>query len=144
MQCHNHQTYFICNLNWVFINFFSLSAFSTRPVLAWSVNLSSGGALQLLHQPVHINRRWLLPRNPALHFIDKRGQIHQHSLLLGMAFFKTHFLDADLAVGEFVLAQDDGEGDTALLGGAELLREFGFEFVRKFSLWVLVVDCCTA
>ena len=121
---------------------FSLLTFSTRPVLAWSVNLSSGGALQLLHQPVHINRRRLLPRNSALHFINKRGEIHQHSLLLGVALFKTHFLDADFAVGELVLAQDDSEGDTAFLGGAELLWEFGFEFVREFSLSDVSCCCC--
>jgi hypothetical protein len=51
-----------------------------------------------------------------------------------VAFLETQFLDTNLAGGEFVLAQDDGEGDTALFGGLELLGELGLDLVGEFSL----------
>lgn len=56
-----------------------------------------------------------------------------------MAFFQAHFLDADFAVGQFLFAKDNSEGDGALFGGFELLRELGLDFVGVFGLISLVL-----
>lgn len=51
-----------------------------------------------------------------------------------MSVLQTHFLDADLAGRELVLAQNDGEGDAGLFGGLELLGELGLDLVGEFGL----------
>lgn len=89
-------------------------------------------ALQLLCKSIHI--RLTLPRKTSLHLVDQRGEVHQHTFLLGVSFLETHFLDADLTVGEFVFAQDDAEGDTALFGSLKLLGELGLDLVGEFGL----------
>lgn len=51
-----------------------------------------------------------------------------------MAFLESQFLNTNLASGEFVLAEDDGEGDASLFGCLELLGEFWLDLVGEFSL----------
>jgi hypothetical protein len=46
-----------------------------------------------------------------------------------MTFLETQFLNTNLAGGELVLAQDDGEGDASLFGGLELLGQLGLDLV---------------
>lgn len=96
--------------------------------------------LQLRHKPVHIPRpsrrkdSLLLLHKSRLDLFNQRGHVDQHALLLGVSFFETHFFDAELAGCELVFAEDDAEGDAALFGGFELLREFGLDFVGEFGL----------
>jgi hypothetical protein len=52
---------------------------------------------------------------------------------------QTHLLDAALASGEFFLAENDSEGDGALLGGLELLGKLGLQLVVEFGLDGLLV-----
>lgn len=75
-----------------------------------------------------------LPSDTGFYLGGKTSEIHQHTFLLGVAVLETHFLDADFAFSKFVLTQDDGEGDTALFGGLELLWELGLNLVGKFGL----------
>lgn len=96
--------------------------------------------LQLRHKPIHIPRStrrnsFLLLHKSSLDFIDQRGHVNEHALLLGVSFFETHFFDAELAGGELVFAENDAEGDAALFGGFELLGEFGLDFVGEFGLF---------
>lgn len=69
-----------------------------------------------------------------LELVGKLGKLDFDTLLLGVAFGKTHLLDADLAGLQLLLAEDDGEGNTALFGGLELLGELGLHLVGEFSL----------
>lgn len=88
-------------------------------------------------QPLHLlhefrNRGGTSLRLPVQSGLDLLGevlQVDQHALLLRVSLLETHLLDADLALDEFVLAQDDGEGDAGGFGGLELLGEFGFDLV---------------
>jgi hypothetical protein len=47
---------------------------------------------------------------------------------------QTHFLDAAFASGELLLAENDSEGDGALLGSLELLGKLGLQLVVEFGL----------
>lgn len=83
------------------------------------------GTLQLLRQ----SRRGLLRAQAPLEFCNERGQLYLHAFFLRVALGKTHLLDADLASLELVFAEDDAEGDAALLGGFELLGQLGLQLV---------------
>lgn len=54
-----------------------------------------------------------------------------------MALGQPQRLDAALAVGLLVVAEDDGEGDGASFGGFELRLHFGFELVGELGLFFL-------
>lgn len=75
-----------------------------------------------------------LPGNPLLNLLRDILQVDQHALLLRMALLQAELLDADLARSELVLAEDDGERDAVRLCLAELLGEFGLDFIREFRL----------
>lgn len=77
--------------------------------------------------------------HPGLDLRRQSSQINQHTFLLGVSVLQTHFLDANLAGRELVLAQDDGEGDAGLFGGLELLGELGLDFVGEFGLWIISI-----
>ena len=94
-------------------------------------------ALELL---CYSGRPILLPSHTGFHLGGEISEIHQHAFLLGVAFFETHLLDADFAVGEFVFTQNDGEGDTTLFGGLELLWELGLNLVGELGLSQGLVD----
>jgi len=51
-----------------------------------------------------------------------------------VAWSQAVFLDLDLALGDFVFAEDDGEGDFGVVDFLELGLEFRFDFVLEFSL----------
>ena len=72
-----------------------------------------------------------------LELAGKLGKLDFDTLLLGVAFGETHLLDADLAGLQLLLAEDDGEGDTALFRGLELLGELGLHLVGEFSLEII-------
>lgn len=76
----------------------------------------------------------MLRAQALLEFCNERGQLNLHAFFLGVALGKTHLLDADLAGLELVFAEDDAEGDAALLGGFELLGQLGLQLVREFGL----------
>ena len=81
----------------------------------------------------------LPPRQTGVYLGGESSEIHQHTFLLRVAFLETHLLDADFALGEFVLTQNDGEGDAALFGGLELLWELGLNLVRELGLFEKLV-----
>ena len=97
-------------------------------------NLHAFHLLGNLRNPSTV-KLFLLLRYPRLEFINKRRQVDQDTFFLRVAIWETHFLNLDLSGGHFILAKDDSEGDAALLGSFELLRELGFEFIGELGLY---------
>ena len=89
-------------------------------------------ALQLLCQRRH--NSVLLLGETGLQLRDHGVQRNLNTLLLRVSVRQTHLLDTALTSGKLFLAEDDGEGDVALLGGLELLGKFGLQLVGKLGL----------
>lgn len=74
------------------------------------------------------------PCQPAANLGHQIGQGDQNAVLLRVAGLEAEFLDAHLAPGLLVVAQDDGERDFVGLGGFELGGQLGFLLVCEFGL----------
>lgn len=59
---------------------------------------------------------------------------HEDALFLGVIFRETHLLDLYLLLGNFVLAEEDGERNAVVLCRLELLWNLGFDLVHEFGL----------
>jgi hypothetical protein len=93
-------------------------------------------ALELLREAD--DRAGLFLLKAGLELGDQRGQLNVDTVLLGVAVGKleTQLLDADLALGQFALAQNEAEGNATVLGSLELLLEFGLLLVVEFGLCI--------
>lgn len=74
------------------------------------------------------------PPQPKLDGGDHLILRDEDALFLRVIFRETHLLDLYLLLGNFVLAEEDGERNAVVLGRLELLWDLGFDLVHEFGL----------
>lgn len=77
---------------------------------------------------------FLLESELLLDHCCKLIQIDENAVLLGMTVGQTHLLDADLVGLEFVVTENDGEGNVVLFSRFELVGESRLDLIREFGL----------
>lgn len=97
------------------------------------VTLDAVDDLQALGGLDHALKR-LLSLQAGLDLGDHVVEADEDTLLLGVAITETHLLDLDVALGDLVVAEEDGKRNTIGLGSLELLWYLGLDLVQELGL----------
>lgn len=87
-------------------------------------------SLSLLRQALDV----LLALETGLDLSNHVVQADQDALLLGVTISQTHLLNLDIASGDFVISEENGEWYAVGLGCLELRRHLGLNLVEKLGL----------